>query len=45
VCEINFLYKGGLSGAFGRVSGAIGNATAKLTVDDEYQEMRRRRTG
>lgn len=45
MCEINSLYKGGLSGAFGKVSGAIGNATAKLTMDDKYQAMKRRRTG
>ena len=36
---------GGLSGAVGKVSGVLGDAAAKLTMDDEYQEQRRRRAG
>lgn len=41
-CEIT---SGGLSGAFGKVSGVLGDAAAKLTMDTEYQEIRKRRTG
>ena len=29
----------------GKVSGVLGDAAAKLTMDDEYQEQRRRRAG
>lgn len=35
---------GGLSGAVGKFTGALGDLTAKLTGDDEYQEQRRRTT-
>lgn len=34
-----------MSGAFGKVSGVLGDAAAKLTMDTEYQEIRKRRTG
>lgn len=42
---VTFISKGGLSGAVGKVSGVLGDAAAKLTMDEEYQEKRRRRTG
>ncbi len=39
---LTFKYLGGLSGALGKVSGAIGDIAAKMTGDDEFQEDRRR---
>lgn len=38
------MVSGGLSGAVGKFTGALGDLTAKLTGDDEYQEQRRRTT-
>ncbi len=42
IFSINYMCIGGLSGAIGKVSGAIGDFAAKLTGDDEFQEARRR---
>lgn len=36
---------GGLGGVVGKMTGVLGDAAAKLTMDTEYQETRRRRGG
>lgn len=36
---------GGLSGAFGKMSGVIGDAASKLAFDSEYQEDRKKAVG
>ena len=33
---------GGVSGALGRITGALAKTTTKLTLDDEFQEERKR---
>ena len=42
ICLINNNCVGGVSGALGRITGALAKTTTKLTLDEEFQAERKR---